>query len=206
MNRVQLKELARQQIKGKIGTLFVISLIMVVITSIGSLLLSLVPFVGGIASSILIAAPLSLGLIMVYLKIAANQDVQIKDLFNGYYDLWSAFKVQFFVGLFTGLWSLLFVIPGIIKGISYSMSIYILAENKGMDALEAINRSKTMMNGHKMDYFVLTLSFIGWGLLVSITFGIAGIWVFPYISTTLANFYNKVKDADRIATVETVVD
>ncbi len=66
-----------------------------------------------------------------------------------------------------------------------------------MGALEAISKSKEMMNGHKMEYFVLSLSFIGWAFVVGITFGIAGIWVMPYMSTTYANFYNKIKGAEQ---------
>ena len=101
--------------------------------------------------------------------------------------------MNFLVGLFTFLWSLLFIIPGIIKAYSYSMSLYILAENKGKPALECINESMAMTEGHKMDLFVLGLSFIGWGLLCAITFGIAGIWVAPYMEATFANAYNSLK-------------
>ena len=67
-----------------------------------------------------------------------------------------------------------------------------------MGALEAINRSKAMMNGHKMDLFVLQLSFIGWHLLGAFTFGIAYVWITPYISATTANFYNSIKNQPEI--------
>lgn len=194
--RTEIKSLAKQQIKGKIGTLFVISLVMAVISITASLVGSLIPFVGGIAATIFVSAPLSLGLIMVYLDVANNQNAELNTLFKGYNDIWNAFGVQFFTGLFTFLWSLLFIIPGIIKAYSYSMAIYILAENKGMSSLEAIKKSKQMMEGHKMELFVLELSFIGWLLLCGVTFGIAYIWVGPYMSTTVANFYNKIKPGD----------
>ena len=62
-----------------------------------------------------------------------------------------------------------------------------------MPAIDAINRSKAMMHGHKLDYFVLQLSFIGWGLLGALTCGIAFIWIAPYMNATYANFYNTVK-------------
>ena len=74
------------------------------------------------------------------------------------------------------------------------MTFYILAENKGMPVLEAITLSRKMMDGHKMDLFLLVLSFIGWFILVAITFGIAGIWVYPYFFATLGNFYLAVKE------------
>jgi len=90
---------------------------------------------------------------------------------------------------------LLFFIPGIIKSYSYSMAPYILAENKGKPALECINESKAMTNGHKMDLFVLGLSFIGWILLCLVTFGIAYIWVGPYIQSTYVNAYISLKPA-----------
>lgn len=115
------------------------------------------------------------------------------DAFSGFDDFWSAFKVTFLVGLFTFLWSLLFIIPGIVKSLSYSMSLYILAENKGKGALECINESKNMTDGHKGELFVLALSFIGWILLGYITFGIALIWVIPYMNATQANAYESLK-------------
>ena len=75
---------------------------------------------------------------------------------------------------------------------SYSMAMYIWSENKEMGALEAISKSKEIMDGHKMDLFVLYLSFIGWILLGCITFGIAYIYVIPYMDATLANFYRAI--------------
>ena len=85
------------------------------------------------------------------------------------------------------------------------MADYILAENPGMAALEAIDRSKAMMDGHKADLFVLMLSFIGWTLLGAITFGIAYIWIVPYMSATYVNFYNTIKGEQVAAPVSDAV-
>ena len=76
------------------------------------------------------------------------------------------------------------------------MAPYILAENPELTASEALNKSKEMMNGHKLDLFVLQLSFFWWYLLGSITFGIAYIYVLPYVSATIANFYNSIKNKE----------
>lgn len=98
--------------------------------------------------------------------------------------------------LYIVLWSLLFIIPGIIKGLEYRMVPYILAENPGMDRKEAFAISKRMMDGQKWDTFVLSLSFIGWELLSVITCGIVGIfYVNPYIQATFVELYsyNKIK-------------
>ena len=89
------------------------------------------------------------------------------------------------VFVYTLLWTLLLVIPGIIKAYSYSMTFYILRENPEMTAGDAITASQKMMDGHKMDLFLLSLSFIGWAILASITFGIGYLWLIPYIYLSL---------------------
>ena len=103
----------------------------------------------------------------------------------------------FMVNIFTALWTILFIIPGIIKGYSYAMTPYILkdkfaAGQTDIGATEAITESRHLMDGHKMDLFVLDLSFIGWGLLGIITFGIGFIWIVPYYRQTKANFYRSL--------------
>lgn len=198
MNRLEIKALAKEQIRGNIGALFVVTLVVFVVMFALSFVAALVPIVGPIAYDIIVAPALSLSLIMVYVNLVKGKKPEAGDAFAGFYDCWSAFKVSFLTSLFITLWSFLFVIPGFIKMFSYSMSMYILAENKGMPALEAIRRSKEMMHGHKMDLFVLMLSFIGWILLVMVTFGIAAIWVVPYMETTMVNFYNKIKPQEAI--------
>ena len=95
--------------------------------------------------------------------------------------------------LFTFLWTLLFIIPGIIKAFSYAMSPYILEENPELSANEAIDRSRAMMKGHKFDLFWLYLSFIGWGFLCIFTLGIGLLWLMPYMQTAEAAFYEDVK-------------
>lgn len=194
MNRAELKAQAKEQIKGKIGVLFLITLIIGLISFGASYLLGLIPG-GGLVASIIITPAFSLSIIRVYLMVCAGGQPEVKDAFTGFDDFWSAFKVTFLVGLFTFLWSLLFVIPGIIKALSYSMSMYILAENKGKPALECINESKAMTEGHKGELFVLGLSFIGWMLLGSLTLGIGYIWILPYMQATYTNVYNSLKPA-----------
>ena len=99
------------------------------------------------------------------------------------------------MAVFTFLWSLLLVIPGIIKAYAYSMSFYILADNPELTASEALAKSQSLMRGHKMELFILELSFIGWFFLIGLTFGLAAIYVAPYMEATMANFYNSIKEA-----------
>ncbi len=194
MNRTEIKNLAKEQIRGNIGILFVITILIAVISYLAGSVIGIVPYVGPIASVLFVTAPFLLSQYIIYLNLINGKKPEIKDAFSGFNDFFSAFKTYLLMLVFTLLWSLLFIIPGIIKAYSYYMSMYILAENKGMSAREAISKSKQMMHGHKMELFVLELSFIGWGLLVAITFGIAAIWVVPYMQATYANFYKKLTE------------
>ncbi|MCL2252878.1 MAG: DUF975 family protein [Lachnospiraceae bacterium] len=103
-------------------------------------------------------------------------------------------KIQFLRGLFTLGWTLLFIIPGIIKGLEYRMIPYILAENPEISSVEAFNRSREMMTGHKWNAFVLDLSFLGWHILGLFTCFILTIfYVNPYQQLTNAELYEALK-------------
>jgi len=103
-------------------------------------------------------------------------------------------SIALLTGLFTLLWPLLFIIPGIIDSISYTLVYMIKLDNPEMSTMEVITKSKEMMNGHKMDYFVLVLSFFGWAILGILTLGILYLWLTLYMNVTFANFYNSLKE------------
>lgn len=111
-------------------------------------------------------------------------------LFSGFSQFWRVFSMYLLVGVFTFLWSLLLIIPGIVKACAYSQAPFIMLEHPEMSALECISESKKMMEGRKYDWFVLQLSFIGWEILSALTFGILNIWITPYRETANAGFYN----------------
>ena len=115
--------------------------------------------------TIIIGGAAKLGYAMFNLKLVDKKEVAVSDLFSQFHRLGDGFCMNFLVGLFTFLWSLLLVIPGIIKQYSYAMTPYILAENPGMTATEAITKSRRVMDGNKWRLFCLGFSFIGWGLL-----------------------------------------
>lgn len=98
------------------------------------------------------------------------------------------------VDLFVALWTILLIVPGIIKAYEYRMISYILADDPQLSAMDCLRRSKEMMKGHKWNTFVLDLSFIGWELLSTITCGIAGVfYVNPYFQATNAELYKELK-------------
>ena len=188
MDRAVLKSKAKQQIKGNLGILFGITLLMVVI----SFALNLIPYIGSIANAVCMIA-FSFSLVMIYLGITDGVKAKVGDMFKGFNQVWPAIKLYLLMGIKIMLWSLLLYIPGIVKAYAYSMAPYILAENPGMGAREAIRRSKEMTEGHKMDLFILDLSFIGWGLLAPFTLGLLCIWLIPYMSATKTNAYKSLK-------------
>jgi len=118
--------------------------------------------------SLAIGGALRMGSCIFNLNLIDNNKPQVGDVFSQLPRFIDGFCMQFLMGLYTFLWALLFVIPGIIKAHAYRMTPFILAENPGMKPSRAIEKSKTMMNGHKMDLFSLRLSFIGWSLLCSL--------------------------------------
>jgi len=191
MTRIELKSAAKEQISGKIGILFVMMLIVGVIGGA----CAFIPVLGPIGTLIITSA-FEISLCMIYLKLAKNEEISIGDLFNGFNITGKAVWLSIITYVFTFLWSLLFIIPGIIKSYSYSMAPYILADNPELTANEALSKSKEIMDGHKFDLFVLQLSFFWWYILGAITFGIAYIYVVPYVSATTTNFYNSIKDRE----------
>jgi len=190
MKRAELKVAAKEQIKGKIGKLFVMTLIIYSLI----FLCIFVPFLGSIASFIITPA-FALSLCIVYIKLTKKEEVTVGNVFSGFNKTGRALWLNILIGFFTFLWTCLFAIPGIIKQYAYSMSYYVLADNPELTAREALRKSKEMTKGHKMDLFVLQLSFFWWYCLVGITFGLAAIYVGPYISATTATFYNSIKVA-----------
>lgn len=115
-------------------------------------------------------------------------------LFKNYSQLKRVGGTILLMAIYTNLWSLLLYIPGIVKSMSYSQTVYVLRDNPGLSYNAAIERSMDMMYGYKMRYFKLQLSFIGWILLAALTCGIAFLWVYPYMQAANANFYEYVKE------------
>lgn len=180
MIRKQIKAAAKQQIKGQIGMLFLISVIVSMI--------SMVPVAG-----MILGPGLSMGMILVYLNMTYGKPPVVEDALNGARFLGKAWWLNFLISFFTALWSMLFYIPGIIASLRYSLAFYVLAENPHMTARQALNESKRLMQGHKMELFVMNLSFIGWYILCMFTFFIPIFYVTPYHNTSIANFYQYVK-------------
>ena len=142
---------------------------------------------------IFLLLPLEVGFINAFRKLLVKLDTNIIGNTFDFSNYWRKIGGMIWMSLLTFFWSLLFIIPGIVKAFSYSMTPFILDEYPELTPVEAIHRSRMMMKGHKFDLFWLYLSFIGWAILSVITCGIGFLWLAPYIQTAEAAFYEEVK-------------
>lgn len=145
--------------------------------------------------------PASIGYIYYIMELINGKVLDVKEALLSKYKLFGLILVtSIMVSLFTTLWTLLLIIPGIIYAFKVAMVNYILADSADENTKwkDVINTSKEMMNGYKMDYFVFGLSFIGWELLCIVTLGIAIIWVYPYMQVANVMYYQELKKIKNI--------
>ena len=139
--------------------------------------------------NLILGGVIQLGYAQYLLKQQDREVTNVKELFTQFDRFGQGFLQLFLRNLFTALWSLLFIIPGIIKSLAYSMTPFIMAENPDMTAKEAIHISQERMKGHKGELFWLGLTFFGWSLLATLTGGIGYIFLNPYLNAAYAAFY-----------------
>lgn len=137
---------------------------------------------------------LELGYSAFLLKQYDQQPASFQDLFSQFERFGAGFCQAFLRGLYTALWSLLFIIPGIVAHYRYAMTPFIMLEKPELSASEAINASKELMYNHKWELFCLDFSFIGWVLLCVLTLNIGHIALNPYRNAAYAVFYRTITD------------
>ena len=166
----------------------------VVLVSLTMMLMMLIVLAFVIALYVLVFSPLEVGAQRFFVR-NLNQPTEVKEVAFAYDNNYKeTVKTMFFRWLFTFLWSLLFIIPGIYKAYEYRMIPYLLAEDPAMTKDRAFAESKRMMDGQKWNAFVLDLSFLGWNILSAMTMGILGVfYVGPYQAQTNAALYEKLR-------------
>lgn len=181
----EIKDIALGHLRGNWGGPILVTFVFAVLsTATRSLILSI--FLGG---------PIALGLTLAYLAFVRGEKTDmLSRMFCGFNDYGRALGLSFMVKLYIFLWTLLLIIPGIVKKYSYAMTFYISEDHKDYTVDQCIEASRTMMYGYKWKLFLLHLGFIGWALLALIfTFGIGFLWLAPYIRTSEAVFYEELK-------------
>ena len=187
------KDSALESLKGKWDKGVIATLIYLLIAGLPSGVLNVAVKNAGTLWSLLVI-PLAWGLTVYFLSIARREeDLSYERLFDGYRDFVRIFLTTFLSGIYIILWSLLLIVPGIIKYYSYSMVSYILKDDPTLKNNAAIEKSMKMMEGHKMQLFLLDLSFLGWVLLSCLTLGLGFLLLIPYLQTTRAHFYEDLK-------------
>ena len=133
------------------------------------------------------------------LKLVDGEQAQFDDLFSAFDIFGSAFVLNLLIALKVFAWSLLFVIPGIVKAYSYSMAYYIKLDHPDYGWNACITASRQLMDGHKWEKFVLDLSFLGWIIVGSLCLGVGTLWVTPYMEAANAQFYEYVRTCPSVA-------
>ncbi len=189
---------AREALEGNIfGNTWLFMVLVVLVT--GAILgVSGVIFIG----PLLLIGPISIGICSYTLHVVRNTEKKNKidpllDGFRG--SVGNSILVGLLATIFTALWSLLFIIPGIVKAIAYSQCYFIALEHPEYDANTSITESRKMMNGHKWEYFCLQFSFIGWMIVGSFCLGVGTLWVSAYMNAANAAFYEDLKNQPVVA-------
>ncbi len=224
----EIRRTAKRALTGKRGALAVMMLVGIAISSaisVPNFICTVLtnPILGGGLSAfsfgsvvlrssywallVFVGLPLGFGLMLTILGVLRKENVNptVALFRNGFaWNYWRGLGCSVLVTVFTFLWMLLLIVPGIIKGIAYSMTYFIAKDNPELSVFDCIQKSRMLMRGHKGRYFALCLSFIGWVLLGILSFGIAMLWIGPYIYAAKAQFYEDLKAEKEPAAVEPV--
>ena len=186
-DRVILKENGKRAFQANYGNSVLAVLALIAVSGIGSPL--------GPLFAIFVLYPLQVGVRHYFLVNSYYPAEPDEITFGFHHDYGNTVLTMLLTNLFLWLWTLLFFPIGFVKAQSYRLVPYILADNPGIGATEAITLSREMMDGHKWDAFVFDLSFIGWYLLNFLTLGILGIlYVYPYHYAADAELYKAIRD------------
>lgn len=189
MDNQQIRAEARALLQNKWGSLALVWLIYGAICAI----IPSVTFGVGSFAQLLIGGPFMLAICTIFLKLFRHEDFRIEELFDGFKDFTRTLVAYLLVSVYVLLWMLLLIVPGIIAAIGYSMTFFIMAEDPKITAEEAMRKSKMMMYGHRTEFFMLMLSFIGWFILACFTFGIGFLFLGSYTQMAATIFYQRIK-------------
>lgn len=204
MSRVELKEWSKEKIKGNIGNIFIGIGIVVAITFLFSFASGFISGIFGEESIIAFIVSLVVELLLIPLTIGFNAYMIgfVKDgefnrdsIFEPYGDTFKIIGANILMSFLIMIGMFFFVIPGIYLSFSYALVPYLLVTRKDLSITETLALSRKMMNGHKLDYFILGLSFIGWVMITPFTFGLLLIWLYPYMMTATTKFAVDVIDS-----------
>ena len=210
MNRQEIKELAKSKIKGNLWNLLWPPLLIGAVEGVFSSIFTpnqaatleytatSAPQMSPVASLILMVVGIICGIALIaynkyVLNFVRDGKLDYHDIINCVKEKWANILIaEILVAVLVSLASLLFVIPGIILALAYSMVAYLVVDTD-LSGIDAMKKSREMMKGYKWDYFVFNLSFIGWIILLPFTFCILAVWLVPYMTVAEAIYYDRLK-------------
>ena len=198
MDHRLIRQNARYIISGKLFEIWIPLLLIELITLPFSIVILKIAEAGSdlekiltIISSLLLM-PLTIGSYEYFLDIVRGNNKSIKSLF-AYFDRFGTILLAIIImSILITFGSIIFIIPGVIFALMYSQVYYVIVDNKDYGAFACLRKSRELINGYKWDYLVFNFKFIGWILLTIFTFGIAGIYVIPYIIIAQAKYYDNL--------------
>ena len=182
----EIRSAARQALKGNWTQAVLATLVFTLITAAAGS----IPLAG-----LLVVSPLEFGYMLCFLRLVRGEDSSemVGDQFKVFNQHGRYLGGSLLMTLYVLLWSLLLIIPGIVKGYAYAMTPYVMNDRPDLDADDCIHESRMMMKGYKWKLFCMDLSFIGWAILCLFTLGIGLLWLQPYIEASHAKFYEELK-------------
>lgn len=185
---LEITAAAHQSLKGRwglpIGFCFLLGLLTNAIAN--------VPYIGGVAALFLTGA-FAFGYVVFFLTFIRGSQPRLGNMFDGFKIYGTTLAAYLLMLLYTLLWTLLLIIPGLIASLAYSQTFFIIADNPDIRGGQAITRSKEMMRGHKWRLFCMQLWFSLWGFLCIFTLFIGLFWLVPYMHASCAKFYEDLQ-------------
>lgn len=203
ITRDELKNEALATLRGKWTQPVLAALIVMLVSAFtqgGNQTKSAVFVTLGFLVALLVACNLQFGFEVAMLRFRRGREDSVNEMLAAGFkeDYGRVLGISLLRAVFICLWALLLIVPGIIKAYAYSMTAYIAEDNPELGPKECLDQSQAMMQGHKMELFILDLSYIGWILLGFVSFGIGFLWISPWMEMAHIRFYEELKDGNAI--------
>lgn len=203
ITRDELKNEALATLRGKWTQPVLAALIVMLVSAFtqgGNQTKSAVFVTLGFLVALLVACNLQFGFEVAMLRFRRGREDSVNEMLAAGFkeDYGRVLGISLLRAVFICLWALLLIVPGFIKLYAYAMTAYIAEDNPELGPKECLDQSQAMMQGHKMDLFILDLSYIGWILLGFVSFGIGFLWISPWMEMAHIRFYEELKDGNAI--------
>lgn len=182
-----IRQEARDQLSGEWTQPVIATLLFFVVSAVAGIM----PLI-----SLVISGALGIGYCTYYLRFIRGEYPDVSEIFSGFSQFLQSLIAFLLILIIVGIGFLFLIVPGVIAALGLGMTYFIMADNPGMNATDAMQESWDMMKGHKTQLFLLHLSFLPWAILCIFTLFIGILWLYPYMYTSLANFYMEVSGQD----------